>query len=96
MELSQSTKNKLRIAEPIILLVAIAVMGYFIYVVAFDVGAECLANPLVYGVTEISEANGENLMCQCEFFGGNLNTIIEVTESGMSHKEPDEVLFRFG
>lgn len=95
MQLTESTKNKLRVVEPIILVIAIITMGYFIYVVSYGNGAECLANPLVYGTQELS--NGQNGYFSCGCVGSNnLNQLITVTPEGMLVQDREDVILKYG
>jgi len=95
MQLSESTKNKLMVVEPIILLVAIFTMGYFIYVVGYTEGPQCLSNPLVYGAQEYSNEENGYFSCSCTA-RNNLGEIISVTPEGMSVENREDVILQYG
>ena len=88
-------RKRLRQLEPIMLFVSLVVMIFFLYTVYSGDGAQCLANPLVYGVQDFSEANEGTLSCQCAL-DTNLNTIIEVNTEGWTYKDRSEIPLVYG
>ena len=88
--MNEEIRNKFRKAEPIILTIAFIAIVFFLYTVYAGDGAQCLANPLVYGVADISGANDDTLTCQCGFIK-NTDTILEVTSEKLSIRDRNEV-----
>lgn len=54
------------ILEAIMLVIWIVTTVIFC-IAAFSDGADCKANPLIYGVNYLSEENNDNLTCLCTF-----------------------------
>jgi hypothetical protein len=70
----------LRKAEPIILIIVILTLIYFIMLIKTD-GAKCQANPLIYGANVIYLSNQQNIDCICSI-RENPNYLYEFNRTG--------------
>jgi len=75
--MKDSTVNKLTLLAFLGVIVALIWVGLMLV----DERTSCVSNPLVYGVNKISDDNGKDLMCTCNFFEPQTPTITVTRES---------------
>ena len=76
-----------KILEVLCFIVLIVVLIVFIYKVNTD-GAKCIANPLKYSITAMSERNEAQMSCYCQFDNIKILPLI-ANESGVFSVSPE-------